>query len=341
MSAPTIQAAGIDEPLLQVEDLGIRFGSAEPVSGLGLQLQAGQTLALVGESGSGKSLTALALMRLLPRTARIASGQVLFGGRDLLALDEPAMRRVRGRELAMVFQEPMTSLNPVHTIGRQIAEVLRLHEGLDARTARKRAVELLDLVRIPDAARRVDDHPHQLSGGMRQRVMIAIAIACRPKLLIADEPTTALDVTIQAQVLDLLDSLRRDLGMGLLLITHDLGLVAQWADEVVVMYAGRAVEQAAPQPLFDAPLHPYTRGLLGASPRLHPGQHHRDGPLREIPGSITSAIGQRGCAFAPRCGLAQAACRQQRPVLQPAGPGRALACPVALAQPSLTLQEAA
>jgi peptide/nickel transport system ATP-binding protein len=222
----------------------------------------------------------------------------------------------------------MTSLNPVHPIGRQVGEVLRQHEGLSAAAARQRAIELLDQVRIPDAARRVDDFPHQLSGGMRQRVMIAIAIACRPRLLIADEPTTALDVTIQAQVLELLDTLRAELGMGLILITHDLGLVAQWADRVVVMYAGRAVEQGLPQALFREPLHPYTRGLLGASPRLHPEHHYRDGPLAEIAGSITSAAREAGCAFAPRCSLAQAACRRSVPALLPVNRDHASACPV-------------
>ena len=318
--------------LLDVRGLTVRFPTADPVRGLGFTVRAGETVAIVGESGSGKSLTALALMRLLPRGARIASGQVLFAGQDLLQLPDRAMRGLRGREIGMVFQEPMTSLNPVRTIGWQIAEVLRQHEGLSARAARARAIELLDVVRIPDPQRRVDDYPHHLSGGMRQRVMIAMAIACRPRLLIADEPTTALDVTIQAQVLDLLDRLRRELSMGLVLITHDLGIVAQWADRVVVMYAGREVEQAPAGALFERPLHPYTRGLLSASPRLKSGHHYRDGPLAEIPGSITSALGQPGCAFAPRCALARNDCRTAAPPLLAVGAQRRVACPVALPQ---------
>ncbi|QMV72436.1 ABC transporter ATP-binding protein [Comamonas piscis] len=316
--------------LLDVRGLSIRFPQLDPVRGLSFSVQAGETLAIVGESGSGKSLTALALMRLLPRAARIAQGEVWFNGQNLLDLSERAMRQLRGREIGMVFQEPMTSLNPVYSIGWQIAEVLRQHEGLSAKAARLRAIELLDTVRIPDPQRRVDDFPHQLSGGMRQRVMIAMAIACRPRLLIADEPTTALDVTIQAQVLDLLDRLRKELSMGLILITHDLGVVSQWADRVVVMYAGREVEQARPGPLFDEPLHPYTQGLLAASPRLQPGAHYLDGPLTEIRGSITSAIGQAGCAFAPRCPRAQAYCHSVVPPLQVAGPQRLSACPITL-----------
>jgi len=320
-------------PLLEVRDLTVRFPKLEPVRGLSFSVEAGETVAIVGESGSGKSLTALALMRLLPRTARIPGGQALFGGRDLLQLSDREMRRLRGREIAMIFQEPMTSLNPVRTVGWQIAEVLRQHEGLSAKAARARAIELLDVVRIPDPQRRVDDFPHHLSGGMRQRVMIAIAIACRPRLLIADEPTTALDVTIQAQVLDLLDRLRRELSMGVVLITHDLGIVAQWADRVVVMYAGREVEQALPGPLFAQPLHPYTQGLLAASPRLRPDHHYRDGPLTEIRGNIASAVGQAGCAFAPRCTLARASCRASVPPLLSAGADRLVACPVTVPEP--------
>jgi peptide/nickel transport system ATP-binding protein len=316
-------------PLLAVRDLTVRFGRAEPVRTLSFTVNAGETLAIVGESGSGKSLTALALMQLLPRGASTPGGSALFAGHDLLRLAPRQMRRLRGSQIAMIFQEPMTSLNPVRTIGWQIAEVLREHEGLSAKASRARAIELLDLVRIADPRRRVDDFPHLLSGGMRQRVMIAIAVACQPKLLIADEPTTALDVTIQAQVLELLDNLRRDLGMGVILITHDLGVVAQWADRVVVMYAGREVEQALPGPLFDAPVHPYTRGLLAASPRLRPDHHYRDGPLTEIPGNISSAAGQAGCAFAPRCPLVRASCRTAPPPpLVRVGADRMAACPV-------------
>ncbi|MFG1419204.1 ABC transporter ATP-binding protein [Xanthobacter sp. V0B-10] len=327
--------------LLDVRELTIAFPKASPVRGLSLSVEAGETLALVGESGSGKSLTALALLRLLPERARIAGGEILLGGRDLARLDDRALRDVRGRDIAMVFQEPMTSLNPVLSVGEQIAEVVRLHQGLSRRAARARAVELLDLVRIPEPQRRVDDYPHELSGGMRQRVMIAIAVACSPRLLIADEPTTALDVTIQAQVLDLLDALRRDLSMGLLLITHDLGVVAEWADRVAVMYAGRKVEEAPFAPLFAAPLHPYTRGLLAASPRLDAGQHASRGPLSEIRGSIASAAGQEGCAFAPRCPLAQAACRAQVPELARVAPGHFAACPVTTPVPTPEIRHAA
>ncbi|MBP2231855.1 peptide/nickel transport system ATP-binding protein [Azospirillum agricola] len=326
------------DPLLSVRDLSIGFrngagGHWWPVRGFDLTVEAGETVALVGESGSGKSLTALALMGLLPRSARVEAAGIRFAGQELTGLPERAKRRLRGRDLAMIFQEPMTSLNPVLTIGRQIAEVLRLHQGLSAKAARAQAIELLDLVRIPEPQRRVDDHPHRLSGGMRQRAMIAMAVACRPKLLIADEPTTALDVTIQAQVLELLDRLRRELSLALLLITHDLGVVAQWADRVVVLYAGRKVEEADAGPLFSDPLHPYTRGLLAASPRMNAGRHYRDGPLDEIPGSIASAAGQAGCPFVPRCPAAVAACAEAMPPLLVPAARRAVACPVAVGLP--------
>ncbi len=314
--------------LLDVHDLTVAFPSVTAVAGLSFSVHESETLALVGESGSGKSLTALALMGLVPRPGRV-SGAVHFGGQDLLALPEARMRQLRGRDIAMIFQEPMTSLNPVLTIGRQIAETLRLHEGLSARAARLRAIELLDLVRIADPGRQVDSHAHRLSGGMRQRVMIAMAIACNPRVLIADEPTTALDVTIQAQVLDLLDRLRRDLGMALILITHDLGVVGQWADRVVVMYAGRKVEEADPIGLLRRPLHPYSRGLLGASPRLQARAHYRLGRLAEIPGSMASALGQAGCPFAPRCDVRQDKCDSVAPALREMGEARLVACPVA------------
>jgi len=313
--------------LLEVDGLTVRFPTAEPVRNLSFSVGKGETLAIVGESGSGKSLTALALMRLLPRSARIASGQIRFGGKDLLAIAEREMRTVRGRDIGMIFQEPMTSLNPVLTIGAQVREVLKLHEGLSTAAARARAIELLDLVRIPDPHRRVKSFPHELSGGMRQRVMIAMAVACSPQLLIADEPTTALDVTIQAQVLDLLDGLRRQLSMAVILITHDLGVVGQWADKVVVMYASRKVEEALPDALFARPLHPYTRGLLAASPRLNAGQHYRNGPLSEIPGSIVSAAGEKGCPFRPRCPVARASCALSVPALLTPAPERLVACP--------------
>jgi len=317
-------------PLLEVQSLTIRFAHSEPVRDLSFRVYPRETVALVGESGSGKSLTALALMGLLPSSARAGAASLTLAGADLRALTPRAWRRVRGREVAMVFQEPMTSLNPVLTIGRQITESLRHHEGLSASAARARAIELLDLVRIANPQRRVDDYPHRLSGGMRQRVMIAIAVACRPKLLIADEPTTALDVTIQAQVLELLDKLRRDLSMGLLLITHDLGVVGQWADRVVVMYAGAKVEEAAAETLFTGALHPYTRGLIAASPRFHRAHTYQDGKLSEIPGSIASAVGEAGCAFAPRCTHVRTECRLAPPQPIAVEAGWSVACPVAL-----------
>jgi len=312
--------------LLDVQDLTIGFPNATPVRDLSFSVAPAETLAVVGESGSGKSLTALALMQLLPKTARIASGRIRLGGEDLLALSEIEMRRRRGRDIAMIFQEPMSSLNPVLTIGRQITEVLYLHRGLTKTQAHREAAALLDLVKIPNPERCLEDYPHRLSGGMRQRVMIAIAVACRPKILIADEPTTALDVTIQAQVLELLDRLRRELSLSLLLITHDLGLVGQWADRVVVMYAGRKVEEASPDDLFEHPLHPYTRGLLAASPRLHDRLHYRNARLSEIPGSIASAAAQAGCPFAPRCPQRFAPCRTEFPSEREPAPGRRVAC---------------
>lgn len=272
-------------PLLDIRGLDIAFrgarGPIQAVRGLDLQIQRGETLALVGESGCGKSTTALAILRLLAPGATL-QGKILLDGRDIVAMAPAELRALRGRDISMVFQEPMTSLNPVHSIGAQIMETLRRHEGLSAAAARRRAAELLDLVRIPEPQRRLDDFPHHLSGGQRQRVMIAMAVACRPRLLVADEPTTALDVTVQAQILELLDGLRREFDMGLLLITHDLGLVAQWADRVAVMYAGEKVEQAATAELFARPAHAYTRGLLGAS--LHAGRslHYTAERLPEI-----------------------------------------------------------
>ncbi len=283
--------------LLDIQGLTISFPNATPVKDLSFQVAEAETLAIVGESGSGKSLTALALMRLLPKTADITDGSIRFAGEDLVNIPEPAMRERRGRDIAMIFQEPMTSLNPVLTIGRQIVEVLRLHRGLTRAQARREARDLLDLVRIPDPDRCLNDYPHRLSGGMRQRVMIAIAVACRPKLLIADEPTTALDVTIQAQILDLLRDLKQRLSLALLLITHDLGVVAEMADRVAVMYAGRIVEEAPVRELFRDPRHPYTRGLLGSMPG-----GTRGSKLQAIHGTVPP-IGQLppGCAFAPRC----------------------------------------
>jgi peptide/nickel transport system ATP-binding protein len=267
--------------LLEVRDLRVRFGAHEAVRGIDLDIAQGETLALVGESGCGKSATALSLMRLVP-TPGIVTGSVRFDGRELLSLTPREMRGMRGSQISMIFQEPMTSLNPVLSIGAQIAETLRQHESLSGEAALKRAVELLDLVHVPEPQRRVSDFPHELSGGQRQRVMIAMAVACRPRLLIADEPTTALDVTIQARILELLDELKRELSMSLLLITHDLGVVAQHADRVAVMLGGEKVEEARVEPLFTRPRHAYTRGLLGASLNLSGEIHYRDWTLPEI-----------------------------------------------------------
>ncbi|MFJ5330667.1 ABC transporter ATP-binding protein [Pectobacterium versatile] len=275
------------KPLLDIQDLHVDFPGHQAVRGLNLTINAGETLALVGESGCGKSATALSLMRLVAEPGKI-SGRILFDGQDLLTLPDRQMRQLRGNALSMIFQEPMTSLNPVLSIGQQISETLRLHEALTPAQARTRAIELLDLVKIPEPARRVDDYPHNLSGGQRQRVMIAMAVACRPRLLIADEPTTALDVTIQAQILALLDNLRREFSMSLLLITHDLGLVAQWADRVAVMYAGQKVEEAQATDLFQSsthrfsPKHSYTRGLLATSLHMDQDRHYRTHRLAEI-----------------------------------------------------------
>ena len=312
--------------LLAVEKLSVAFPGHVAVREVSFAIAPGETLALVGESGCGKSVTAFSVMRLLPPNARVVSGRILLEGGDLLSLSPAAMREVRGKQISLIQQEPMTSLNPVLSIGLQIAEVVRRHERLSRRAARARAIELLDLVAIPDAHRRIDDHPHNLSGGMRQRVMIAMAVACHPKLLIADEPTTALDVTTQAQVLDLLDELRHRLGMAVLLITHDLGVVAQWADRISVMYAGRIVEQAGIGPFFAGPLHPYSRGLLGARVDVDADVHYSLGRLSEIPGSVGSAAGEAGCPFAPRCPIVVPGCRAALPPLVSKGE-RAVACP--------------
>jgi oligopeptide/dipeptide ABC transporter ATP-binding protein len=296
--------------LLEVDGLTVAFAGMPVVEDLSFTLGAGEVLGIVGESGSGKSMTALALLRLVPPPGRLTRGRIVFDGADIAALSERAMQDLRGRAISMIFQEPMTSLNPVFTIGEQIMETLRVHERLDRAAARRRTIELLELVEMPAAAKRLEDYPHQLSGGMRQRVMIAIALACRPKVLIADEPTTALDVTIQAQILDLLRTLRRELGMAVILITHDLGVVAEFADRVLVMYAGRVVEAARAEALFERPLHPYTEGLLASIPRI-------DGPiarLQAITGMVPAPHAMPpGCRFAPRCPYAQAACDERIP----------------------------
>jgi peptide/nickel transport system ATP-binding protein len=280
------------KPILEVEKLAVRFGAHHAVKNLSFAVQQNEMLALVGESGCGKSTTALAIMRLLPSVATL-EGRIEFEGRDLIGLSKPSMRSIRGNAISMIFQEPMTCLNPVLSVGQQVVEVLRQHEPLSREAAWKRTVELLDLVKLPEPARRVHDYPHNLSGGQRQRVMIAMAVACRPRLLIADEPTTALDVTIQAQILRLLDSLRRDLSMSVLLITHDLGVVGQYANRVAVMYSGETVEDGATQRIFTQPRHPYTKGLLGASLTLDENLHYRKRRLTEIRSHIDPATGRR------------------------------------------------
>jgi peptide/nickel transport system ATP-binding protein len=304
------------------------------VDGVSFSVEAGETVALVGESGCGKSTTALSLLRIHPEPPmRITAGQVRLAGRDLLRLSEREMRRVRGREIGIVFQEPMTSLNPLMTVGAQIAEAVREHRGGSRGAARAEALALLRLVRMSDAARRLDDYPHRLSGGLRQRAMIAMALAGRPKILIADEPTTALDVTIQAQILALLKQLRHALSMAVVLITHDLGVVAQHADRVVVMYAGRIVETAPTRDLFREPRHPYTQGLLGAAPRFQAASPMRGARLVEIAGTVPGLDRlPDGCAFAPRCPKAVDGCRAARPPLIEVDADRHAACFLAQAR---------
>ena len=320
-----------DAPLLEVRDLRVRFktegGMITPVDDVSFTLHRGETLALVGESGSGKSVTSLAILGLLPKVRhREVSGSILFEGRPLLQASESTMLQVRGREIGIIFQEPMTSLNPVLRVGDQIAERLEVHEKLTSRAAWDRTIEILAMVRIPDPARRATTYPHQMSGGMRQRVMIAMALACRPKLLIADEPTTALDVTIQAQIVDLLRTLQREMGMAILFITHDLGVVAEIADRVVVMYAGRAVESAPVHELFARPRMPYTRGLLRSIPRLDRASTHRQ-RLEAIPGSVPNPLHlPDGCTFHPRCDFAADPCRSRRPEVELAGHAHLIRC---------------
>ncbi len=299
-------------------------GLVRAVDGISLSVGAGETVAVVGESGCGKSVTALSILRLIASPpGRIAGGTIEFEGLDLLSMPEKAMRRIRGKKIAMVFQEPQTSLNPVFTVGFQVAEPLLLHEKISRRAGRARAIELLRRVGIADPESRVDDYPHQLSGGMKQRAMIAMALACKPSLLIADEPTTALDVTVQSQILALLKDLQRDLGMSVLLITHDLGIVAEVADRVAVMYAGRIVETADVRALFASPRHPYTVGLFDSLPRV--GEIRAR--LRAIPGQVPDpAAFPEGCRFHPRCPLAIDRCRSEVPLLREISPGHASAC---------------
>ena len=316
------------DPVLEVRDLRTYFhteeGVARAVDGVSFAVGRGQTLGLVGESGCGKSVSAFSIMRLVPEPpGRIEAGQILLKGRDLLSLDEEEMRRVRGDDVAMIFQEPMTSLNPVLTCGFQIAEAVVLHQQVSMPEARARAVEMLKLVGIPAPDQRSGEYPHQLSGGMRQRVMIAMALSCNPDVLIADEPTTALDVTIQAQILALLESLQRSLQMAIVLITHDLGVIAETADQVAVMYAGQIVEYAETPALFARPQHPYTRGLLRSIPRLDDAQERLD----IIPGAVPDARAfPPGCRFAPRCPLADARCRAETPPLEETEPGHWASC---------------
>jgi peptide/nickel transport system ATP-binding protein len=326
--------------LLDVRNLQTHFrtpdgGVNRAVDGLSFQVEAGETVAIVGESGCGKSVTSLSILRLVQEPPGRIAGEILFQGRDLLTLSHREMRGIRGNEISMIFQEPMTSLNPVLTVGRQIGETLMLHQGLSRSAAEAKAIAMLTLVGIPEPARRVREYPHQLSGGMRQRVMIAIALACNPKLLIADEPTTALDVTIQAQILDLMRELKRRVGAAIVLITHDLGVVAEVAERVIVMYAGRKVEEAPVGPLFGAPLHPYTRGLIGAVPRLGSSLSGQAGRLSEIPGLVPSLKDRiEGCVFAPRCPVATDLCRQVAPALDEKAPGHSVACHHADAAPA-------
>ena len=314
-------------PLLQVDGLRTYFdtvsGTVRSVDGVSLTVCDGQTLGIVGESGCGKSVTALSILRLLPTPPARHGGAVRYRGQDLLKWSERRMREIRGNQISMIFQEPMTSLNPVLSVGRQIAESVQVHQRVGRREAMERAVDMLRRVQIPEPERRAHEYPHQLSGGMRQRVMIGLALACRPELLIADEPTTALDVTIQAQILDLMRGLQRELGMGLIMITHDLGVVAEICHRVVVMYAGRKVEEANVAALFDRPLHPYTRALMASMPSMNTHTQR----LAEIPG-LVPALNEplRGCAFAPRCRMATPRCHQESPPLQAQGDDHWVAC---------------
>src|SRR3712207_2776954 len=318
-------------PLLEVDRLQTHFrtpdGVNRAVDGVSFHVEAGETLAIVGESGCGKSVTAMSILRLIPEPPGKIAGAIRFNGRDLLKLSDREMRDIRGNDISMIFQEPMTSLNPVLTVGRQIGETLQLHQNMSRRQAEARAVEMLRLVGIPEPARRVREYPHQLSGGMRQRVMIAIALACNPKLLIADEPTTALDVTIQAQILDLMRDLKHRVGAAIVLITHDLGVVAEVAERVVVMYAGRKVEEARVGPLFRSPKHPYTQGLLGSMPKLGSSLTGEEGRLAEIPGLVPSLKAKiQGCVFASRCPKVTELCRNVAPALEEKAPAHVAAC---------------
>ena len=319
------------ERLLEVNDLKTYFdtdeGTVRAVDGVSFHIDKGETLGVVGESGSGKSVTSLSVMRLIPSPpGRIASGEMLFEGEDLVKKSERDMRRIRGNEISMIFQEPMTSLNPVYTVGDQIAEAIVLHQGKSYRQAMILAAEMLDLVGIPEPGERVKNYPHQMSGGMRQRVMIAMALSCGPKLLIADEPTTALDVTIQAQILELMNKLQDEIGMSILFITHDLGVVAEVADRVVVMYAGRAVEEGSVNEIFGRPQMPYTVGLMNSIPRVDRAALHQE-RLVAIPGNVPNPLFlPEGCAFHPRCRYAKDVCKEAVPPLEDTGDGHMVRC---------------
>jgi oligopeptide transport system ATP-binding protein len=316
-------------PLLEVRDLKTRFftqdGVVHAVNGISYALDEGETLGIVGESGCGKSVSVLSVMRLIPEPpGRIVGGEVLFEGQDLLKMNANEIRRVRGNRIAMIFQDPMTSLNPVLSIGLQVSEALQLHMGMDRSQARQRTTELLEMVGIPEAADRFDDYPHQFSGGMRQRVMIAIALSCNPQILIADEPTTALDVTIQAQIVDLVKRLRDEIGMAVVWITHDLGIIAGLAEKVIVMYAGYIVERAGVKELYADPRHPYTLGLLGSLPRLDEVRGERLSSIDGLPPDLIEL--QSGCPFYPRCSYRIDRCLAELPPLDPVGLGHEIAC---------------
>jgi peptide/nickel transport system ATP-binding protein len=323
-------AAGhLDETVLAVRGLVTSFrtddGIVRALDGVGFEIKRGRTLGIVGESGCGKSVTSLSIMRLLPMgVGSIDAGTMMFGGKDLATLDEKAMRAIRGNRIAMIFQEPMTALNPVFTAGDQIMEVFMTHRHMNRHAAREAALKMMEKVRIPDPVRRLDEYPHQMSGGMKQRVMIAMALACEPALIIADEPTTALDVTIQAQILRLMQDLQRETGTSIMFITHDLGVIAEIADDVVVMYAGQVIERAAVQMLFDQAMHPYTKGLLSSIPR---GEHTRDKALPTIGGTVPSLKNlPQGCRFYGRCKYRQGRCINEQPTLTEMAPGHVVAC---------------
>ncbi len=315
--------------LLEVKGLKTRFftqdGVVNAVNGITYTLEEGGTLGIVGESGCGKSVSVLSVMRLIPDPpGKVVGGEVLFEGRDLLKMKSDEVRQIRGNKIAMIFQDPMTSLNPVLTIGRQVSESLELHLGMDKKQSRQRTVELLELVGIPEATDRVDDYPHQFSGGMRQRVMIAMGLSCNPQILIADEPTTALDVTIQAQIVDLVKRLRDEIGMAVIWITHDLGVIAGLAEDVIVMYAGFIIEMASVKDLYGDPRHPYTLGLLGSLPRLDASTHEKLVSIEGLPPDLIAL--PKGCPFAARCEYVLDKCLEENPPLEPVGPGHYIAC---------------